>query len=122
MAIEAGLAEFAVLDYQGVVCLLSRFGDGVIPWNCSTFSYHLVSEESRWLPPEPQPGEAALLWAHLVDASNNNLAAQRALSFSTKCTSVLHRLIREQAARAFDRAEHWRICREMEKQFHSWER
>jgi hypothetical protein len=114
--VSEGKGDFGVVDYDGVVYLLYRFGKA-IPWNNAPFCYHLVPEEERWLPPDPKPGEGAWLQIHLVDAATNILEAMRALTFSTEFTRILHRLIREQATRPFDRDTHFRRCQQANKKW-----
>jgi hypothetical protein len=114
-AIEAGTGHFGVLEEHGVVRLLFCFGS--LPWNNAPFSIHMVPPAGRWLPPEPEPGEGTWIHVFLVDGANHILRAMRTLSFSRDFTSVLHRLIREQAERPFDLDAHVKYCREAEERW-----
>lgn len=97
--------EFRIYEFGSAIFFLFRFGDG--PWCDNPYSWHLVNEADRTLPdPEPLLNARALLDIFLVDASTGILKAMRCCTFSPEFTSKLEAMVREQAARPFDRDIH----------------
>lgn len=92
------LASFAFYADQDLLVLLYAFGDG-LPWSDAPFSWHLVPEAERILPPETGGEERALLSVVLVNAATGIIRALRAVTLSPTFTRLLHDTIREQAAR-----------------------
>jgi hypothetical protein len=104
-AVRRGTSEFALTVAPPLVVLCYRFGDG-IPWSDAPFTYHLVPESERSLPPEVEEGAAtrACLLVFLVDAGTGILRVIRQVSFSNAFTARLHRAIREQALSTWDKS------------------
>lgn len=97
-AVRQGLASFAFYADQNLLVLLYAFGDG-LPWSDAPFSWHLLPEAERVLPPETRGEERALLSVVLVDAETGIIRALRVVTLSPTFTRLLHDAIREQAAR-----------------------
>jgi hypothetical protein len=104
-AFSRGEAEFA-LHYEGkIIFFLYKFGG--LAWADANYSWHLVGENERRVPPPARSAEErALLNVLLVDASTGVLKAMRALTLSPRFTRALEHAIREQAAAAFSPRAH----------------
>lgn len=94
--VRQGRADFAVLWEPPVVVFLYRL-EGACGWSHQPFSWHLVPEGERQLPPG-EGGGLALLNVVLIDAATGLVRALRAVTMSEKTTARLHSAIREQAA------------------------
>lgn len=105
-AIQEERAAFALATYLDVIYLCFKFGDQ--PWSDAGYSWHLVSEEERELPPEWEEEEArALLTTVLIDARSGLVKALRVSTFSPAFTRALHDAIRAQAARPWPGMEEY---------------
>jgi len=96
-AVSEGRGEFALYAEDDVIFLGYRFEP--LGWSDQPFSWHLVPEDERILPPEDHPEARAMLFVILVDALTGLVRAMRALTFSPAFTRALHGAIRAQAAR-----------------------
>ena len=107
--IQSGKCEFALYLSGSVIFLLYTIA-GAVRWSDAPFSWWLVPDHERQMPnPEPTDVERALVQIVLVDASTGVIKAMRAITWSPEFTAAIHKAIREQASRPFDRAEHDRI-------------
>ncbi len=111
--VRRGTAEFALHVERPLIVLCYRFGDGV-PWSDAPYSYHVLPEHERRLPPETDEATIrALLLVYLVDAETGILRAMRQVSFSPEFTARLHGAIREQAIEPWDQSEYDRALAEL---------
>lgn len=106
-AARVGAADFALIASPPVLLLCYRFGDG-LPWSDAPYSWHLVPDAERTLPPEPELAERALLHVVVVDAATGIIRVLRALTLAPEFSRALHRAIRAQSripwsSHAFDR-------------------
>lgn len=97
-AIRQGRASFGVVATGDLVVLLYEFAPA-IRWSDAPYSWHLVPEDQRQLPPETGPGDHALLTVYVVSADTGLVLAIRALGLGAELTAVLHQAIRVQAGR-----------------------
>lgn len=101
-AVRKGQVEIRVLVDLPVVLLLARFagvrGKTGLPWQDAPYSWHLVPEERRQLPPELGAEERPLLTVVLVDARDGKVRALRQLALEVDVGQALHAGIRAQAA------------------------
>jgi hypothetical protein len=112
-AVRRGTAEFALDVELPLIVLCYRFCDG-IPWSDAPYTYHVLSEHERGLPPETDGSTIrALLLVFLVDAETGILLAMRQVTLSPEFTTRLHEAIREQALLPWDRAEYDRALAEL---------
>jgi hypothetical protein len=108
-AVERGKAHFGLFVEGDVITLLFKIdgpGDRGIDWHDAPYSWHLVPEEARTLPPPPEAvpeGMGAAVTIFLIDAATGIIRAMRLMSFSHEFTLQLFRAIREQASRPFDK-------------------
>jgi hypothetical protein len=107
--VERGECEFALVVENDVLFFLLRFGRSM-PWWDAPFSWWLVPEGQRVLPPALDDGKpSAPLHVVVVDAGTSIVRALRTVSLSPTFTGALHAAIRVQASRpwagrdAFDR-------------------
>lgn len=106
-SVQEGEARFALAIYRDVIFLCYRFGEH-IPWSDCTYSWHLVDEAGRTLPPDwTEPEARALLTTVLVDADTGIVKALRVTSFSPSFTRQLHDAIRKQANRPWPGSEEY---------------
>jgi hypothetical protein len=100
-AVRKGGSEFALMVAGDVLWFLYHFalrGRGV-PWSDAPYTWHLLPEALRGLPPARDTGETrAVLETFLVDAGTGILRAMRALSLSPDFTRALYGAIRVQAS------------------------
>lgn len=97
-AARKGKAEFALLTRGDVLFFLYRFGENKIPWSDCPFSWHLVPQERRALPPVEGELTQAVLQVILLDATTGIIKVLRLVSFSPDFTRVLLNAIRVQAS------------------------
>lgn len=123
-AVERGLAHFGLFVEDDVIMLLFKMdgdgGKGGVDWHYAPYSWHLVPEEARTLPtaPEDIPDDlGVLVTIFLIDAATGIIRAMRALNLSHDFTQHLHRAIREQAARPFDRQRYMDQVRALRQRF-----
>lgn len=108
-AIRRGTPEFALYVEETVILFLYRFGKA-IPWSDAPFSWWLVPEEERSLPPAIHGPERALLQVILIDADTGLIRALRAVTLSPSLTLALYQAIARQAtAAAWDQATFDRV-------------
>lgn len=107
-AVEGGLARFRLYVEEDVIVLLFKIdgpGGKGIDWHEAPYSWYLVPEEARTLPPPPPDiplGEGAPVSILLIDAATGIIRAMRVLVLSHEFTVHLHRAILSQAGRPFD--------------------
>jgi len=107
--IQSGKCEFGLFLSSPVIFLLYTIA-GAVRWSDAPFSWWLVPDHERHMPnPEPAEQERALVQIVLVDASTGIIKAMRAVTWSPEFTAAIHKAIRDQASRPFDRTEHDRI-------------
>jgi hypothetical protein len=102
-AVRAGPCDFALVPSGDVLFLLYRFGraGAVVPWSDAPFSWHLVPEGRRRLPPAPGalgPETRALLRVILTDAATGLVRVLRAVSLAPDFTRALCAAVAAQAA------------------------
>jgi hypothetical protein len=102
-AVRAGSCDFALAPSGDVLFLLYRFGraGAGVPWSETPFSWHLVPEGRRQLPPAPGevgPDTRALLQVILTDAATGLVCALRAVSLAPDFTRALFAAVAAQAA------------------------
>jgi hypothetical protein len=119
-SVRGGESEFAILVAQPVIVLCYRFASG-LPWSDAPFSWHLVPEAERELPPEPGPEQRATLQVLLVDAATGIVRAIRLVTLSPDATMILHRAIAEQAAEPWDPGSYDRALEELYRRYPSSE-
>ncbi len=117
-SVRVGKVEFGLVVEQDILLLLFRFlgaqpGQKGITWSDAPYSYHMVPQNRRGLPPEEalSPDARTLLQIVLVDASTGITLAIRMVSFSHEFTERLYQAIREQAAMPFDQVKYDRQLR-----------
>jgi len=94
-AVKRGTCEFEMVELPPVIFLLYRI-NGACDWSDQPYSWHLLAEDERMLPP-PGPGRA-LMQVRLVACETGILRAQRLISLKPRLTQRLHAAIRRQAA------------------------
>lgn len=98
-AINKSESEFGLVVEGDVIFFLYRFGS-ILPWSDAPFSWWLVPEDERVMPPPETSTELrALLQVILVDADSGIIKAMRALTLSNEFTVKLHHAIYEQSQR-----------------------
>lgn len=100
-AVKSSPAEFALVVEQDIISLLYHFES--IPWSDTAYTWHMVPADQRTLPVDVPAGLGALMTIILIDASTGIVKAIRAVSLGTDFTNALHKAIREQAGKPFDR-------------------
>lgn len=95
--VKSGDLQFGLVVYGSVIVLLHKMGGS--PWSDAPYSWHLVPEESRQIPPVETltPETRALLHIVLVDSVTGIIKAQRAVTFTPQFTKSLHTAIRDQS-------------------------
>jgi hypothetical protein len=95
--VKSGDLQFGLVVYGSVIILLHKMGDS--PWADAPYSWHLVPEENRQIPPVETltPETRALLHIILVDSVTGIIKAQRLVTFSPQFTKSLHTAIRDQS-------------------------
>lgn len=94
-SVRIGLAEFALFVEPPVIVIVYRFAPA-LPWSDAPFSWHLVPEDERVLPPpvdDAPPAERGMLAVTLVDATTGLVRALRMLTWSPEFTRAVHRAI-----------------------------
>jgi len=87
-SVKSGKVEFGLVTEEDVILLLFRFlgaqkGQRGIDWSDAPYSYHMLPEDRKGLPPEQlRPSERSLLNIILVNAPTGIVLAVRAVSFS----------------------------------------
>jgi hypothetical protein len=102
-AIRKGPCTFALAVHGPVVFFLYRFGEA-IPWSDAPYSYHMVPEPERTVPPQLSREQRALLHVILVNADSGLIEALRTVSLAPVFSRRLHEAITLQAALPFDQA------------------
>ena len=102
-AVRAGPCDFALAVAGDVLFLLYRFGraGAGVPWSDAPFSWHLVPEGRRQMPPTPwelRPDTRALLQVILTDAATGLVRVLRAVSLAPDFTRALFAAVAVQAA------------------------
>jgi hypothetical protein len=102
-AVRAGPCDFALVPSGDVLFFLYRFGvvGAGAPWSDAPYSWHLVPEELRPLPPAPGelgPEVRALLQVILTDAATGLVRVLRAVSLAPDFTRALFAAVAVQAA------------------------
>lgn len=116
-SVKVGKAEFGLAIEQDILLLLYRFlpaqkGQHGLRWSDAPYTYHLLPEDRRGLPPqEIGSEERTLLQIVLVNASTGITLVIRAVSLSHEFTKRLYQAIREQAERPFDQVTYDRQLR-----------
>jgi hypothetical protein len=95
--VKRGDLQFGLVVYGSVIILLHKMGDS--PWGDAPYSWHVVPEESRQIPPVETltPETRALLHIVLADSLTGIIKAQRAVTFTPQFTKSLHIAIRNQS-------------------------
>lgn len=95
--VKSGDLQFGLVVYGSVIILLHKMGGS--PWSDAPYSWHLVPEENRQIPPVETltPETRALLHIVLVDSVTGIIKAQRVVTFSPQFTKSLHIAITEQS-------------------------
>jgi hypothetical protein len=97
-AVKKGKASFALYTEGPLLVLLYEFAPG-LPWGDAPFTWHLVPQSRRVLPPVSlSEGSEALLQTIFVDQKTGIIKALRVKSLSTNFTQALHQAIHAQAA------------------------
>lgn len=104
-AIRNGPCSFALTVIDGVIFFLFEFGKAC-PLSDNNYSWWMVSEKERTLPPELGPGEMALLSIILVSAEDGIIRALRQISLGHDFSVKLFDAIRDQSRQPFDQARH----------------
>lgn len=106
--VKEGPWEFAVTCLEGILFLCFRCGRGGtgLPWSDASYSWHLVPQDRRVLPPATTEESRALLQVLVVDAATGRVAAIKAITLSPDCTRVLNQIIADQVSAPFDPAAH----------------
>jgi hypothetical protein len=102
-AVRVGPCDFALAPSGDVLFLLYRFGraGAGVPWSDAPFSWHLVPEGRRQLPPAPgelSPDTRELLLVILTDAATGLVRVLRAVSLAPDFTRALFAAVAAQAA------------------------
>lgn len=116
-SVKQGEATFGLVVQENLIVLVFKFG--AIPWSDAPYSWHMVPERERHLPPELRPGERETLTVFLIDADTGILLAIRQVSFSPEFTRALHQAIRAQAGRPFDQVIYDRQLRALQARYQS---
>jgi hypothetical protein len=95
-----GECEFALVVENDVLFFLHRFGRSLL-WSDAPFSWWLLPEAERVLPPASEAERSAVLQVALVDAARDIVEAARAVPLSPEFTRALHAAIRVQASRSW---------------------
>ena len=104
-SVRSGMVDIAVTSVSDILLLLFRFEPG-IPWSDAPYSYWMVPSGERVAPPV-LPGEQRPIWQTiLIDAGSGIVHAIRTVTLSTRLGSVLHELIRDQAAKPITQAQY----------------
>lgn len=99
-AVLSDPCKFALYVYQDIIFFCFRFGH--LPWSDSGSSIHLVPQDERISPPDPDKVEERfLLHVFLVDADTGILKAIRVVSFSPQFTRALHAALWRQLSNPF---------------------
>jgi hypothetical protein len=104
-AIRNGPCSFHLAVVNDTLFFLFQFGNAC-PLSDSSYSWHLVAEDERTIPPTLSPGEMALLTIILVSSEDGIIRALRQISLSHNFSVALFDAIRAQIERPFSRAEH----------------
>lgn len=105
-AVKSSTCRFAFCEEDDVIFFLYNFELG-LPWSDASFSFHMLSESERELPPEDLTPESRVgLSIYLVDASNGVLRAMRSVTLSHEFAQILHTAIKRQAEKIFNQAEY----------------
>jgi len=100
-SIRHGDAEFALCVKPPLILFIYRFHPAM-PWSDAPYSWHLVPQADRQIPPTLEEGQRALLSVVLVDSLTGIISAMRQLTLSPEFTHGLHEAITEQAAQSWD--------------------
>ena len=98
-SVRSGEAEFGLLYEEDLICLAYHFG--AEPISEAIYSWHLVAEDRRQLPPREvgaSDESRALLVVVLTDAATGIVQALRGVTLSPEFTKALHEHIHEQAS------------------------
>lgn len=94
---RSGLAKFALYVNGDVLVFLFKFGG--MGWSSAIYSWLLVPEAQRTIPPELKPNEGILLPVILVDGQDGIVKSLRALMLSQEFSQELHKAILDQVYR-----------------------
>jgi hypothetical protein len=101
MSIGEGDCEFALLERNGIIFLLYRFGQAVA-WSDCPYQWHLEPPDTRTTPREEPTSETrTLAQVVLIDAANGIVLGLRAVSWSPAFTAAVNRAIWHQAVGAW---------------------
>lgn len=103
--IRQGACSFHFTVVNDTLFFLFNFGQAC-PLSDNSYSYWLVSENERTIPPELAPNEMATLTIILVSAEDGIIRAIRQISLSHDFSVGLFDTIRKQTEQPLDRAEH----------------
>ena len=99
---RAAWARFALHVAGPSILLAFRFGN--LPWCDAPYTWHLVPDDQRVLPPADLGSDArTLIRVFLVSADDGVVRALRAMTWSPEFTRAMHRAIRRQSAQPWDR-------------------
>jgi hypothetical protein len=94
-AVRDGETQFRVTKVDGVIFLLSKFGD--LNWADSPYSWWLNAPENRTIPAVLAPDECITMDVSLIDGSTGITAAQRDTTLTHEVSKTLVEAIRRQA-------------------------
>lgn len=98
--------DLALVVELPLILLLFRAPKLTRGWSDAPFSWHLVGEDERSLPPDLVGEQRPLLHLILVRANGGQLLAQRALTLPPDFAQALHGAIREQASIPWNRNQY----------------
>lgn len=104
-AIRNGPCTFHFTIVEDTLFFLFEFGKAC-PLSDNSYSWWLVSEQERTIPPVLKSDERALLTIILVSSEDGIIRALRQISLSHEFSIKLFDAIREQTTRPFDRVQH----------------
>jgi hypothetical protein len=114
-AIRNGPCRFHLANIDGILFFLFEFGRAC-PLSDNSYSWWLVPEKERTIPPDLTPGEMAVLTIILVSAEDGIIRAMRQISLGHDFSKALYDAIRKQTQQPFDPAQHDRAIANVYRQ------
>ena len=115
-AMKHGACTFYLVVVKGVIFLLFEFGRAC-PLSDSSYSWWLISEEERTLPPELTGNEQAVLTIILVSAEDGIIRALRQIALGHDFSKALYDAIRAQTQQEFSAKKHDEIIAETYRKY-----
>lgn len=103
--IRSGPCSFHLAVVNDTLFILFQFGKAC-PLSDNSYSWHMVAEDERTIPPMLSSDERATITIILVSSEDGIIRAIRQIALSHDFSVALYQAIREQIDKPFDRQEH----------------